>query len=541
MKHVIICREYPPAPSGGIGTYVQNISQLLAENGETVHVIGQLWEDANSVTEELYNGKLILHRLPFEEPAAFFGTRMSSAIQSELEKSLYASDFPAQCFSWQAGALAERLVDNEGIDIIEAQDYEAPLYYFQLRRALGLGSKRRPPCIVHLHSPTEFIGRYNDWNMALPRWVTAKRLEDYSIASADHWLCPSSYFARQAQTQYGLPKDLIEIIPYPLGDFLPVQRNHETWSTGSVIYVGRLERRKGLLEWIEAAVDIARENPTARFEFVGANVLGANRILSEAVLDRLIPRGLRERFAFHGKVDRSAIRQLLARARVGVVPSRWDNFPNACMEAMSSGLPVIASPEGGMVEMITDGRNGWLAETADKKGLQEVLKRALGTPPARIAEMGEAAAKSVGEICHPLQIVDRHLSFRRRVVDRGANGSLSPSWKPLKGVADAIRNAPKIIYEEFVGRRPELFAQDAEHSAVTTTTSANASDSGWYSKFDEPLATIRCLLGNPGITFRIFQQATSELTRRSKKAGANGLLKNSPFTFRQAQGERRKT
>ena len=255
--------------------------------------------------------------------------------------------------------------------------------------------------------------------MALQRWITAKRLEDYSIASADHWLCPSGYFARQAQAHYGLPEDLIEIIPYPRGDMLPVQRNHETWWHGSIIYVGGLERRKGLLEWIDAAVDIARENPTARFQFVGANVLGANRILSEAMLERLIPRGLRGRFVFHGRVDRSTILQLFARARIGVVPSRWDNFPNACMEAMSSGLPVIASPEGGMVEMIADGRNGWLAKTADKKALQEVLKRSLEMPPARIAEMGEEAAKSIREICDPLQIVDKHLTFRRRIGDRG--------------------------------------------------------------------------------------------------------------------------
>ena len=532
MKHLIICREYPPAPSGGIGTYVQNISQLLAERGETVHVIGQLWDNAGLITEELCNGKLIIHRLPFEEPSAIFGPRVSSLMRSELERSLYASDFPAQCFSWQAGALAEGLIENEGIDIIEAQDYEAPLYYFQLRRALGLGPKRRPPCIVHLHSPTEFIGRHNDWNMALQRWITAKRLEDYSIASADHWLCPSGYFARQAQAHYGLPEDLIEIIPYPRGDMLPVQRNHETWSHGSIIYVGRLERRKGLLEWIDAAVDIARENPTARFEFVGANVLGANRILSEAMLERLIPRGLRGRFVFHGRVDRSTILQLFARARIGVVPSRWDNFPNACMEAMSSGLPVIASPEGGMVEMIADGRNGWLAKTADKKALQEVLKRSLEMPPARIAEMGEEAAKSIREICDPLQIVDKHLTFRRRIVDRGAKRSLSPSLKTLTGVADAIRNAPKSVYAEFVATCPELISPDAEHSAVTTTTSVTASASGWYSKFDEPLATVRCLLGNPGITFRVLQQVIAELTRRRNKTVASGLLKNSQLTFR---------
>jgi glycosyltransferase involved in cell wall biosynthesis len=402
-------------------------------------------------------------------------------MRMKIERDLFASDFPTQRFSWEACSLAERLVENEGIEVIEAQDYEAPLYYFQSRRALGLGPKRQPPCIVHLHSPTEFIGRYNDWNMALQRWVTAKRLEDYSIASADHWLCPSGLFARQAQAQYGLAEGSIEIIPYPLGDTTMVNRDHETWSNGSIIYVGRLERRKGLLEWIEAAVEITRQNPTARFEFVGANVLGANRILSEALIEGLIPRGLRERFVFHGKVERSAIAQLLARARIGVVPSRWDNFPNACIEAMCSGLPVLATRQGGMVEMIADGVNGWLVETANKRDLQEGLTRALETPPARIAEMGEKAAQSIQRLCDPANIVTRQLSFRSRLVDQGAKRSLSPP-----------------------------------SSLPATKPPSTASDNGRQEKLQEGLAMLSCIIGNPKVAFRVLQQTASRLARRAR-------------------------
>ena len=108
-------------------------------------------------------------------------------------------------------------------------------------------------------------------------------------------------------------------------------------------------------------------------------------------------------------------------------------------------------------------------------------------------------------------------------------------------MADAIRNAPKSVYAEFVATCPELISPDAEHSAVTTTTSVTASASGWYSKFDEPLATVRCLLGNPGITFRVLQQVIAELTRRRNKTVASGPLKNSQVIFRQAQGGQRKT
>lgn len=379
MKHLIICREYPPAPGGGIGTYVFNISHLLAARGETVHVISQQWEGAGKTAEEKCGGRLIIHRVPFQDWTSFLGPKPSPLIQSREAQELFGSDFYPQCFSWVAGLLAEYLVAEEGIDIIEAQEYEAPLYYFQLRRALGFGPKRTPPCVVHLHSPTEFIAQHNDWDISHPYHLTAKRLEDYSIAAADALLCPSRYLARQVEAHYGLV-DGVQVIPYPIGGFPLLERDEDTWEHGTICYVGRLERRKGVIEWIKAAAAVAPEFPNARFEFVGTNVLGGNGLNGKEFVDRLLPKNLKHMFLFRGEQKHVALPQFLGRARMAVVPSRWENFPNTCIEAMCSGLPVIASREGGMVEMIEDNRSGWLANKPGREGLAEALKRALATP-----------------------------------------------------------------------------------------------------------------------------------------------------------------
>ena len=146
MKHLLICSEYPPAPGGGIGRYVENISRLLAESGETVHVIGQLWEGAEKEVEERCSGRLIIHRIPFQDWTAFLNPKPSPLIRAKKAKDLFRSSYFPQCFSWMVAPLAEHLVVNEGIDIIEAPEYEAPLYYFQLRRSQGLGPKKTPTC-----------------------------------------------------------------------------------------------------------------------------------------------------------------------------------------------------------------------------------------------------------------------------------------------------------------------------------------------------------------------------------------------------------
>ena len=417
MRHLIICREYPPSsyPMGGIGSYVRHISLLLAEHGETVHIIGERWKGAPEAVETFCAGRLIVHRVPMDAaPGQPDG-------EDREARALFATRFPPQAFAWRAARLAERLIEEEAIDCIEAQEWEAPLYYFLLRRSLGLGPSRRVPCIVHLHSPTEFCVRHNAWDLGRPDFVLMQRLEEYTIRHADARLCPSKFLARVAAERYELGADGVRSIPLPLGGTnAPLLRQARTWVDGSILYVGRLEPRKGVLEWTAAAMQVAARHPQLRFEYVGADLPYTERQSVKQTLERMIPASLRANFVFHGEQPRSALPGFLKNARIAVVPSRWENFPNTCLEALCSGIPVLATRQGGMAEMIEDGRTGWLASTADPAELAATLERALATPPNTLAEMGRLASESIDRICNNGRIVDAHLEFRRQVVNAAA-------------------------------------------------------------------------------------------------------------------------
>src|SRR5262249_18618171 len=110
-----------------------------------------------------------------------------------------------------------------------------------------------------------------------------------------------------------------------------------------------------------------------------------------------------------------------------VVPSRWENFPNVCMEAMGSGLPVITTRKGGMIEMIEDGRSGWIADSTTSEGLATALWRALQTPASILAEMGNEAAASIRCLCNSCTIVQRQLEFRAKLVQAGVPSKSSHS------------------------------------------------------------------------------------------------------------------
>lgn len=419
LTHLFICREYPPAayPPGGIGTYVRHMTTLLAAAGHTVHVIAHRWEGAPAAREELVGGRLIVHRVALDEH-----TLSATPGDADVPAGLLMSSCPSQAFSWQAAAIAERLVESEGIDVIEAQEWEAPLYYFQVRRALGLGPARRPPCVVHLHSPTELIFAANRWDTNVADYRPATSLETYSIAAADAILCPSRYLAEQAVSRYQIDRSRLHVIPYPLGDFPHIDRSSSVWESGSVSYVGRLEPRKGVLEWMEAASGAAAERASLVFEFVGGDTpLQSTGSLTVGQSARTtIPRRLRRQFRFHGSRDRAGVEGVLARSWMSAVPSRWENFPFSCIESMCSGLPVVVSPEGGMRELVEDGVSGWVAPDATPVGLAQALNRALRTSGADRARMGAAAEDRVRRVCANDQVVDRHIEVKARLAHASA-------------------------------------------------------------------------------------------------------------------------
>jgi glycosyltransferase involved in cell wall biosynthesis len=398
---------------------------LLAEHGEIVHVVSQLWHRATREVERLCGGRLVIHRVPLDEPVPAAWHLEAPELAASALAGL-RSESPSASFGWQASLLAEMLVEREAIDVVEAQDFEAPLYYFQLRRALGRGPAHRPPCFVHLHSPTEYIFRYNEWNLGRRDYLPQKRLEEYSIAAADALLCPSRSLAREVEAQFGLRDGSVHVVRYPIGDFTCPERTTQTWAEGTVCYVGRLELRKGVVEYLDAAIDVARNHAGLCFDFVGSDTPlsgEGGRMVGERLHAR-IPDDLRPRFRFHGGQPQAQLPRLLASACIAVVPSRWENFPNACVEAMGSGLPVVVSPVGGMVEMVDDGRTGWLATSVGSEGLRMALERALATSPAEREAMGRAAAAAVRRHCDNAAILNQHLAWRRDLATAGPGRSL---------------------------------------------------------------------------------------------------------------------
>ncbi len=150
--------------------------------------------------------------------------------------------------------------------------------------------------------------------------------------------------------------------------------------------VGRLAKQKGYSTLVQAARLVLNELPSARFVVVGPD---AHRTESERdVVENLIAGlGLEGRFELAKPVGDVGL--FLAGLDIFVLPSRWEGFGLAVVEAMAAGLPVVSTRVGGIPEVVEEGEDGILVPPDDPGALAGALVKLAADPALRL-QMGRA-------------------------------------------------------------------------------------------------------------------------------------------------------
>jgi glycosyltransferase involved in cell wall biosynthesis len=106
--------------------------------------------------------------------------------------------------------------------------------------------------------------------------------------------------------------------------------------------------------------------------------------------------GLQKHILFLGHVTREKLVQLYQNATVHVVPSHYEGLPTVLLEAMSSGIPVVATNVGGNSEVISSGVNGLLIPPKSPENMAKAISRLLDEQALR-ERIGRAARKTIEE------------------------------------------------------------------------------------------------------------------------------------------------
>lgn len=246
----------------------------------------------------------------------------------------------------------------------------------------------RGAAVVHLHCEIE------------PSWIL--NTVPILVRGADAVIADSLVTAQQV---VGMQPDVVY-----LGVSLPDKDGTLTGDlqarTGRILgTASRLVPLKGIVYLIRTMALLRAEFPDLRLEIAGS---GPERAALEEEIGGL---GLADRVRFLGW--QADLERVLAGWDVFVQPSLKEGFPLAALEAMASGLPVVATSVGGLPELVENGRTGWLVPPADPGALADRLRKLLLNADERRA-MGAAGRRRVRERFS----VEQMVSGIARVYDR---------------------------------------------------------------------------------------------------------------------------
>lgn len=378
---------YLSSPGGGLETNVRVLAPALVEAGHQVHILYIHFPGENLATPtETWRGCQVHH------------IRLGDWHYYAARATLGLSSLPSLLRAWEygraLGAFVRALHQRVGLDLAEIPEGFVPK-----------GSFGPVPYLVRLHS-SAWMCRilFGDRIPFADRFE--RQMEAQTLARARGLSSPSAFVADYVRAACNV-RQPIHIIPYPIdtAQFRPGPKAPQPL----VLFVGRVEKRKGADTLLQALPQVLAQCPDCEFVFVG-------RLCDDtAELVKAAPPPAK----FLGPRPREEVLQWLQRAWAFAAPSVWDNSPNTVYEALACGTAVVATRVGGIPELVEDGATGLLVAPGDSSALAATLLGALKHSAQRGQFEQAGRAKAQAQFALPV-ILAQTLNLYAHLLNRPA-------------------------------------------------------------------------------------------------------------------------
>jgi glycosyltransferase involved in cell wall biosynthesis len=375
MHIVLISREFWESKrGGGIATYMRLIAEGMIERGHRVSVITA--SDDTREEQTITQGHLTII---FLSGADFILTDVEQSNLPFLKKFRLFYRF----FSFRKKIRS--IVGSLGqVDIIEVQEYGAEGLYL---------NDLSVPVVVRLQTPalldrkTKGVKPFNLKNS--PDWFTGY-FENRVVKRAKYITACSFALKEWADEFIGFQPVLEEVIYNPVKIYrLPTEGRDIFEEPLRMIYAGTVSEEKGVGDLIQA-MRILRNNEIS----ITLDIAGKLGSYGKQLLEDLTSPNA-EWCTFHGHVSKPELMDLYSNASMACFPSWWEAMGLVCVEAMYAGPIVIGSNSGGMVEIIEDGKDGFLVDPKSPEEIAAKIIQIIQLPKEEKIRISHAAQEKV--------------------------------------------------------------------------------------------------------------------------------------------------
>jgi glycogen(starch) synthase len=373
VRVALVTRELHPFTGGGIAPIVRATSDVLSKDAEVTLVT------------------TAAHRTRYEELTAD-GPLYAPGVQVVFveEPPPGSGHFYSWLQAWSHRAY-EALVaafPHGGPDLVEFPDYLAEGFVTLQAKRTGDPRLRNTLVAVRTHTTTEMVSVLNGHQAQDFETRALHQMERYCLAHADRLLWPGGDVLASYQRFYGAdalaPTAEIPDAFLVEGALDPQLASPRADGPLRLLYVGRMERRKGVQNLIRALISM--EHEVWEVSMVGGDTDTAPLGTSMRTNLELTASG-EDRITLLDPVPRAEVGRLMLQHDAVVVPSRWECWPNTAREAFLCDRPVIGTPVGGLTALVRPGVSGWLASDNTVDALRALLEP-LAREPGRVRALG---------------------------------------------------------------------------------------------------------------------------------------------------------
>lgn len=371
LRILFLNYEFPPS-GGGAGNATYNTALELSRRGHRVDVLTARLRNQADVDneEELRIHRVFSHRLGIHESGLFGAATYLVSAFGRLRR------------------------------LVKEYDYDIFHFYFGLPTgllALYVHFVLKKPYVLSIRG-SDVPGYDNTRWYLRPLHFLLRPLSRFIWSHAASVVALSKHLRDLAQMT--APELEIGVIGNAVASEL-FPRKPSTIHPGPIhlVCVCRLVKRKGLRFLIEAMTELENDGITLEIVGTGDQEPDTRRLINDS--------GLSERITMTGYLPRECIADRHHAADVFVLPSLSESFGQVLLEAMSCGLPVIASRVGGIPETIEHGVNGLLVEPGSSKSLVAAIRR-MAAEPALRNEIGANNARTARTLYSWKSVADRY-------------------------------------------------------------------------------------------------------------------------------------
>ena len=379
-------------PVGGLATYLNNISAIMKDKGHKVTII--VLSEKNQ--EFYYRNKIRVINIK---------ARTAKGHLSDFGRALLAVRN-----SWKMYITLKKLHREDTVDIVQAANC----------RAVGFFRSYRIPTILRASSDSALWRNANLTNFNYDQAVREKkwvdRVELFCIRHADGAFAPSKCCADILTKRSGRRLQVVES-PYQRQDIQLDDSVYKEKLNGKkyLLFNSSLSLLKGTHLVIRATERILTAYPDLYLVYAGTdNGLGLGKCVANVLKEQ--HEKYHGRVIYLHKLEHKQLFPVIEHAWACVLPSRIDNLPNSCIEAMELGKIVIGTYGASFEQLITNKENGLLIKRDSEKALVKAVNYLMHLTEEEHQEMGEKAKETIRRL-EPDIIYESLMKYYESVIE----------------------------------------------------------------------------------------------------------------------------